>query len=95
MKKYEAMFIVKPDMGKDELKKTEDSIGETITKNKGKVEKCEQWGRRRLAYPIKRYMDGEYYLYEFEIEPGSISSITSSYKLNENILRVLVIAREG
>jgi len=95
MKKYEAMFIVKPDMGKEDLKKTEDSIEETITKNKGRVEKCEKWGRRRLAYSIKRYLEGEYYLCKFETEPDSISIITSSYKLNENILRVLITAREG
>jgi len=94
MKKYEGMFIVKPDIAKEELEKTESSIESTITKNEGKVEKLQKWARRRLAYSIKKYAEGEYYLCDFEIEPKTVSSLEASYKLNDNILRVLITVKE-
>lgn len=94
MKRYEGMFILKPDMNKDELKKTEGSIEEAITKNGGKIENCQPWARRRLAYSIKKYNEGEYYLCNFEAEPNIISTLKASYRLNDNILRALIIAKE-
>ena len=93
MKKYEGMFIIKPDMNKDDLEKTVSSIEETITKNGGKVENGQKWARRRLAYSIKKYMEGEYYLCEFEAEPKIISGLEASYKLNDNILRTLITVK--
>ncbi len=94
MKKYEGMFIVKPDMEKEVLEKTLGSIEETITKNGGRAENCQHWARRRLAYPIKKFMEGEYYICNFESEPRSISTLEASCKLNDNILRILITAKE-
>lgn len=94
MRKYEGMFIIKPDMNKEELEKTVGSIEGTVTKNGGRIEKCEKWARRRLGYSIKKYIEGEYYLCEFEADPKGISAMENSYRLNENILRVLITVRE-
>lgn len=90
MKRYEGMFIIKPDMSEDDVKKTVTSIEEAIQKEKGKIEKCDKWARRKLAYPIRKYTEGDYYLCIFEAEPVSISVIESTYRLNENILRALI-----
>lgn len=95
MRRYEAMIIVKPDMADEDLKKTLGSIEEAITKNEGKVQKCDKWARRRLAYSIKRHVEGDYYLCEFEAEPKAISPIESAYKLNDNIIRTLVIVKSS
>lgn len=94
MKKYEGMFIVKPDMDKDELKSTVDSIEKTITRHGGRVERCQKRERRRLGYTIKKYTEGEYYLCEFEAEPKDIQALEASYRLNENILRTLITVKE-
>ena len=93
MKRYEGMFIVKPDMNEDELKKTVDFIEETIARNGGRVTTCEKWARRRLAYSIKKYMEGEYYLCQFEAPTEAILGMEDAYKLNDNILRILITVK--
>lgn len=94
MKRYEGMFIIKPHMNQDELDRTVSSLEETIKKNGGKVEACQKWAARPLAYSIKKYAEGEYYLCDFLADPKSISSMEKSYRLNENILRFLITAKE-
>ena len=94
MKKYEGMFIVKPDMNKEELDNTVKAIENTIVKHEGRVERCQKWAERRLSYSIKKYTEGKYYLCDFEAEPKSISGLKNDYRLNENILRVLITVKE-
>ncbi|MDB4349604.1 30S ribosomal protein S6 [Omnitrophica bacterium] len=93
-RRYEGMFIIKPDMNEEELNKTVGSIEGTIVKNGGKVENSQKWARRQLAYGIKKYKEGEYYLFDFEAEPKSILAMEDVYRLNENILRTLITAKE-
>ena len=94
MRKYEGMFILKPDMNSDDLKKAEASIEEAITKHKGRVERLDKWARRRLAFSIKKYLEGEYYLCVFEADPAAIPSLKEAYRLNDNVLRVLIVVKE-
>ena len=88
------MFIIKPDIDKEELERTVSSIEGTISKNGGRVTNSQKWARRELAYSIKKYKEGEYYLFEFEAESKSISPIEGAYRLNENILRMLITVKE-
>lgn len=91
MKKYEAMFIVKPDLSQDDQKTLFNQIGEAVTKNKGSVSAGSIWAeKRKLFFPLKRYREGVYYLLVFTAPPTSITDINHAYKLNENILRVLI-----
>lgn len=94
MKKYEGMLIIKPDMTEEDLTRTVSFIEETISKNGGNVAKCEKWAKRRLAYSVKRYVEGEYYLCEFDAEPKSIRPIEGAYRLNDNILRTLITVKK-
>jgi len=94
MRRYEGMFIIKPDMNKEDLEKMVDSIGSTIEKNGGKVSAARKWASRQLAYSVKKYKEGEYYLFEFEAEPKKIIAMESAYGLNENILRTLITVKE-
>jgi len=91
MKKYEAMFIVKPDLSEEEKKALFNQIGEAVTKQGGKVSSGAAWSeKRKLFFPIKRYREGIYYLLNFTAETKSIKDINHAYRLNENILRVLI-----
>ena len=65
-----------------------------ITKNGGKVTTSEDWGKRRLAYRIKGCKEGTYQRIEFEIEPKSIPTLKRAFKLNENIVREMLIVKE-
>ena len=91
MKSYEAMFILKPDLNKDKMQELFTQINETFTKNKAKVSNTNIWAeKRKLTFTIKRYKEGTYYLVNFDSNPEEISGINQDYRLNENILRVLI-----
>lgn len=92
MKNYEALFVLRP--GQEEsIKKVTASITDSIKKNKGKILKEDNWGKRTLAYPIKKHRDGVYYKLNFSIESLSIETLNRTYKLNSGILRTLIIKR--
>jgi len=95
MKKYEALFILKPDLSEDDKKLLFAQLGEAIAKRKGIIGNAGVWGeKRKLYFPLKRYREGLYYLLGFEALPASIDEIRHAYRLNENILRDLIIAQE-
>ena len=92
MKEYEALFIIDPDK-ENSLKEITGSIAESITKNRGKINKEENWGKQKLAYIIRKKTEGIYYKLDFSIDPLQVSVLNNSYKLNANILRTMITAK--
>ena len=91
MKKYEGMFIVKPDLSEEDRKTLFNQIGEVITKHQGNVTSAAVWAERKKFYfTLKKYGEGLYYLVNFTILPTAIKDLTHAYQLNENILRLLI-----
>lgn len=91
MNKYEAMFIIKPDLSEEERKNLVNQIKEVVSKNNGILTQADIWSeRKKLFFPIKRYQEGTYYLMNFNSVSSAITEIRHAYKLNENILRVLL-----
>lgn len=68
MKKYEIMFIVKPTLSEEDIKKTVKSFETVIKNNGGKVTETEEMGQRELAYEIKNFKSGYYYIITLESE---------------------------
>ena len=66
-----------------------------ISKNNGKIIKIERWGKKRLAYQVKKSKQGIYILIQHESEPKTITELRNGYKLTENILRYQVIRLDG
>lgn len=94
MANYEAMFIVKPDLNEEQQKEFYAQLNDCITKNNGEVVESKVWSeRRRLAYPIKKSQDGIYYLISFKAEAKQVLALKQVYRLNENILRLLVLRK--
>lgn len=91
MHKYEAMFLVKPDLSEEDKKNLFNQISEAVTKHNGKVSSGNIWSeKRKLFFPLKRYREAIYYLMNFTLLPEAVKEISQAYKLNENILRVLI-----
>jgi len=91
MNKYEAMVIVRPDLSDEDKKMLFKQIDDVITKNNGQITQSGVWSeRRKLCFPIKKFMEGIYYLAAFTAPPAAIKEVRNTYKLNENILRVLL-----
>ena len=92
MHKYEAMFIVKPDMSEQDQKDVFAQIQEVVAKNNRQLVNANIWSeKRRLTFPIKKQQEGVYYLAYFDAPPDSITKMKYAFKLNENILRVMIL----
>ncbi len=101
MKKYEAMFIIKPNLKDEEKAAVMKSIKEQISRHQGNVLTDQVWSdKRKLAYDLipigggTRFKEGMYYLVNFECLPDVITVLKSNYNLNENVLRYLILKEE-
>jgi small subunit ribosomal protein S6 len=95
MKKYEGLFILKPNLTDEEYGKLTTSVLDVITKNGGKVDAKEDLGTRDLAYMIKKDKKGRYLLVYFTAETSSITAMERLYKINESILRAVIFIHEA
>ena len=92
MNKYEAMFIIKPDLSEEEGKTLFGQIQEAITKNSGRVDNAAVWAeKRKLVFTLKKQQEGVYYLVNFSAPSEAITKLKYTFKLNEQILRVLIL----
>ena len=90
MKKYEVIFIAKP-LEEAEVDPIVEFVSNLLTKNGATIEKVDRWGKRHLAYPVKKQKDGYYTLINFEIEPSAIFEIDRVMKIRDEILKHLIV----
>lgn len=95
MKHYETMFIIKPTLVEEEIRQKIDFYKDAITKNGGQIETTLDMGMRNLAYEINKNKRGYYFVIYFQAEPKSILELERLYRINEDILRFIVIKYES
>jgi small subunit ribosomal protein S6 len=90
---YEMTFIIRPDRDEDGTRAVAESVTGRISAAGGEIIAAIPWNppRRRMAYPIKDFGDGFYVTTVFRIEPAALGPIETALKLNENILRYLIV----
>lgn len=88
---YELTLIVKPDVDATNLATLLERVKDLITAEGGVIAKVDQWGMRRLMYPIRKYREGQYIYTLLHLEASSIARIESRLRLNEDIIRYLLI----
>ena len=94
MNNYDGLFIIKPDLKEEDVKNVFKMIGESITKNGGSIKKEEAWGKRQLAYAVKKCKEGYYYKVDFAAPASAISKMEEAYKLSlDVILRTMITRR--
>ncbi|MEA5002472.1 MAG: 30S ribosomal protein S6 [Christensenella sp.] len=91
MTKYESMYILKPDMEEEKKDALVKRFSDIVTNNGGTVEKIDEWGKKRLAYPIHYINDGYYVLMHFEAESELPTELERNYKISDDVLRFMVI----
>lgn len=94
MRDYELVIIVSPEAGEEGFPAVVERITAFITGQGCTIKNVDRWGRRRLAYPIKRNLEGYYAVIQFSGEPQSIRPLEANLDLAEDILRHLVIKVE-
>lgn len=94
MNNYEIMFIVKPDLEETAIKNEAESLKKVLTNLEAKIVEEKAMGQRELAYEIKKYKNGYYFLFVVEGSHESIKEFDRLAGINENILRHLIIRKE-
>ena len=93
-KNYEVMFIINAGLDEEAADAIVKRVEDLITKNGGTVNNIDRMGKRRLAYEVKKQIDGNYVLIEFAIDPAQIKEIDRVIKTNEKIIRHLIVKQD-
>ncbi len=96
MKKYDVMFIVKPDLEESAIKEVFDSMKSLLEDKKATIVESKEMGQRELAYEIKKYKTGYYFYFLIEADTAdAVKEFDRVALINENIIRHLVVKVEG
>ncbi|MBR2568409.1 MAG: 30S ribosomal protein S6 [Paenibacillus sp.] len=90
MRKYELMYILRPDLEQDVVTATVEKFQGVIS-NGGEITKHDVMGKRRLAYEIKKFRDGFYVLVNFTAEPAVVAEVDRQLKIADEVIRHLVV----
>ena len=94
MNNYETVFIVTPVLSDAQVKEVADKFQGIITENGGQIVNVENWGLKKLAYPIQKKTTGFYFLVEFEAEGQLIEKLETNYRRDERIIRFLTFKQD-
>ena len=92
LRNYETVFILTPVLSEDQMKDAVAKYVSLLKDNGAKIVNEEQWGMKKLAYPIQHKNTGFYNLVEFEATPDTIAKIEVEFKRDERILRFLTVS---
>ena len=92
LKHYETVFIATPVLSDVQIKEAVKKYRDFITDNGGEIVHEEDWGLRKLAYPIQKKTTGFNHLIEFNADPATISKLEIQYRRDERIIRFLTFA---
>ncbi|MCX7878681.1 MAG: 30S ribosomal protein S6 [Ignavibacteria bacterium] len=92
LKFYETTFIVDSLLEDDKVDAIINRYNTFFSKNGAEVLKVEKWGRRKLAYPIKKRTAGSYITFEVNADPSVMAKLERAYHLDDDVLRFLTIA---
>lgn len=94
MKQYEETIVVDGSLENEQVSEVVKKVEELIQTHGGQISDVNRWGRRKLAYPIQKKVQGYYVVIRFEAKGEAISPIEHEFEMNENILRYLTIVVE-
>ncbi|HCC33737.1 MAG TPA: 30S ribosomal protein S6 [Clostridiales bacterium] len=95
MRTYETAFILRPALEEEALTTTVGRVIELIASGGGSIEHRDDWGKRRLAYEIGGERDGYYTILRFKADSPTLKGLERAFRLNEDVLRYLIIRWEA
>ena len=94
MREYELVMVISPEVPDESVPATVDRVQQFIQERGGQVTKVDPWGRRRLAYRIRRHSEGNYVVAQFSLDPKAVRALEGNLELAEDVLRHLVVKLE-
>ena len=93
MQKYETLFVIDPTLAEEERTALIERV-KALVEAKGKIEKVDEWGIRKLAYKINnKFREGYYVLIEFEAGNDCLDELNHVFRITENIIRDIIVKR--
>ena len=91
MRTYEALYICSPEMEEGDIQTLSQEVEGLVTSNGGSIVRSEIWGKRKLAYMVKKYSDGNYILLRFQAQPDFVKKLEQWFRLSDLVFRFLVV----
>jgi len=91
MKRYETIYVANPNLEDDALEEIVAKFSDIIEKKKGSIVKIDDWGKRKLAYEVKRFDKGHYVLLDFCGFPEVLTELERNLKLDDRILKYMTV----
>ena len=91
LRDYELMVILSPDVGDDVINDSLERLNQGVTSRGGEVVDVNHWGRRRLAYPINRHLEGNYVVSQIKLDPAEVPGLEGSLRISEEVIRHMIV----
>jgi small subunit ribosomal protein S6 len=91
LRDYELVVILNPEIGDDALPESVLRVEQAITSRGGEVVESNNWGRRRLAYPIKRHFEGNYVISQIKLDPAQVPALEGTFRISDDVIRHLIV----
>ena len=92
MRKYEGLFIFPPDEAGEAGKELDKRLEETMTRFGGRILDRQDWGRRPLGYPLRKFREGHMLVWNFEMEGQKLAEFRRTLQLDEKILKITIVS---
>ncbi|MCK9173751.1 MAG: 30S ribosomal protein S6 [Desulforhopalus sp.] len=91
MRRYETVFIIRPNAGEEEINRVINYVSEIITADGGTIIETNRWGLKKLAYLIKKESMGYYVLCDFASVPASVAEIERRYRIDDAVIKFMTL----
>src|SRR5438105_4658746 len=88
---YELTFVVRPDIDDKQTQAVASRVEGLVTQRGGQLTNTQNWGKRRLAFPIAHHGEGSYFIYRLQMEPDSAAEVEHELNLDEQVLRFIAV----
>ena len=95
MRNYEGVFILNPELSGESAKSAIAQVQELVSKNGGRVDGLQEWGKRRLAYKIGKKQEGHYLVLSFQMDTQQTKKLEQALRLNDQVLRFLLVNKDA
>ncbi len=95
MRNYEAVIIINPDIAPDASKNVVTQVQDLVTKNGGRVDGMQEWGKRKLAYKIQKKQEGNYLVLNFQMDSKQTKKLEQGLRLNDQLMRYLIVNKDA
>ena len=94
MRKYEIMYIIRPNMDEEARQALVERFNNILKENGAEITSVKEWGKRRLAYEIKKYRDGHYMIVNVVSEPKAVQEFDRLARISDDIIRHIVVRED-